>query len=712
MMKWLRKHTKQIMVVVVLLAMFSFVGGAALVGFLSPKQDQGYARIFGQEVTQRDLSPTQRSLSVLERLGIPWRFGGEGMGVGHWYMLTREAKEAGIVVTEEEIDKVMDGFMRQPRAAEMIDSLRKQQKFSMSEIRLAFEGYIAVRKNADRIGGCAMPSEPEVRHYARDTEEKIKIRYVPFNATFFVDRDTPVSEEVLQAQFEENRDFAPEDSATGFGYRHPKRVKLQYVIAKLQSIKPRIEVAPDEVATYWKANKAEYTRTEYVDEPAPPTSAPATTGPAATQPAPQPKKNRIERMMRFSEAQDLVKRDIQANKAKRIAEQAMRKVASSLLKPWYAVQTDQKTGFKPIPEIARDPDHLRSICERVKQEFGIPLDFVETPLLSAEQMGTWQDLRGVATAGSGAERLTISDFAFAIPLFMEGAHGESGSSLQLFQPPDAPMIGSSGMSYKFVNNQMVPVPGEMDRLVLFRVVEAAEAAPPASLDEVRADVERDARLRRAFDVAEPVAKEFYSVARRLGIEKTMTLFEDSLKDKGVRKVTEPEAFARRTSLAKLGGREEYRNALVEGLSTVGPSTVSGIGSSETFVDACFELADGGYASVDVDVPTTERIDRATTQPASTPPPVVRLLPLPKLGKWFVIELVDLEWIDDQKYNSELREQAFQMLMQERAAAVTDSWFDTDSIEKRCGFEQILDEESPPDTDEGVQRGGQSEPSDS
>ncbi len=696
MMKWLRKHTKQIMLVVVLLAMFAFVGGPALTGFLRPKQNMDYARIFGQVVTQEDLLPVQRYLGVFERLGIQWRYGGEGMSVGHWYMLTHEAEKAGIVVTEAEIDKVMESFLSQPRSAEIIESLRKRQRMSMSEIRQAFQSFLAVRKNATRVGGSAMPSEPEVRHYAKATEEKIQVRFVPFNANFFVDQETPVSEEVLQAQFEENKEFSPEESETGFGYRHPNRVKLQYIIAKLQSIRPQIEVSPDEIASYWKMNKAAYTKVEYVDEPAP-----ATTGPAATQPAPKPKKTRVERMMKFSEAQDLVKRDIQASKAKRLAEQAMRKVASSLLKPWYAEHTDQKTGFKPIPEIARDPDHMRSICDRVKQEFGIPLDFIETPLLSAKKLGTWQDLRNVTSVGSGPEQLNIANYAFAIPPFLEGERGEGGASLQMFQPPDAPMIGTTGGGYQFVDGQIVQTQGEMDRLVLFRVVEAAEAAPPVSLDEVRTDVERDARLRLAFDVAEPVAKEFYSVARRIGIEQAMALFKDYLKDKGVQKVNEPPAFSRRTSLAQLGSREAYRDAVMAGKSTLGPSNISGVGSSEIFVDACFELAEDGYVCDAVEVPETERTGRATTQPAATPAPVVRLLPLPKMGKWFVIELVELQSVDSAKYNTELRDLAFQSLMRERGAAVENTWFEPRNIEKRCGFE-ALDEEEPPETDEGIQ----------
>lgn len=53
MMKWLRAHTKQIMVVVVLLAMLSFVGGSALVEILAPDPAKSvFGKAFGHDITQ------------------------------------------------------------------------------------------------------------------------------------------------------------------------------------------------------------------------------------------------------------------------------------------------------------------------------------------------------------------------------------------------------------------------------------------------------------------------------------------------------------------------------------------------------------------------------------------------------------------------------------------------------------------------------------
>src|SRR5437868_1547214 len=114
MMKWLRLYSKQIMVVVVLLAMFSFVGGSALVSFLQPNAEKEvYARAFGHDLNGKARNEAQTATNVLERLFVDWRYGqagatGEKFTLDHWLLLAEEAQRAGIVVADKEVDDALD----------------------------------------------------------------------------------------------------------------------------------------------------------------------------------------------------------------------------------------------------------------------------------------------------------------------------------------------------------------------------------------------------------------------------------------------------------------------------------------------------------------------------------------------------------------------------------------------------------------------------
>ena len=85
-------------------------------------------------------------------------------------MLMHEAEDAGMVVTDAEVDRLVDGLTQQqalgPRG---LDGLRRQHGMVMPEIRRILHDYLLVRKNINRLGGAAAPSEPELRHYVLNT---------------------------------------------------------------------------------------------------------------------------------------------------------------------------------------------------------------------------------------------------------------------------------------------------------------------------------------------------------------------------------------------------------------------------------------------------------------------------------------------------------------------------------------------------------------
>lgn len=683
MMKWLRTHTKQIMAFLVLVAMFSFVGGSALVKALSPDPSkEPYGTAFGKEFNYQAIREAQRDVHVLETIsmrspaakaqyGELWQCGRKDLMVQHWYLLELEAERAGIQVSDKEIDDQMESL-----PANFLEHLRTgPDRITPGDIRHALGRHLAIEKNSRRITNAAVPSEIQIRHFVRDTEDKVKARLVALDAEKFIDEKEPVSEAELQAQYDKYKDAEPSKDESGFGYKFPQRVKLQYVVARIPQIAAGVEISQEAIRSTWKANKAKYKKVIYVE---PPTSAPApaTSGPASQPEKPKPVPKTVEKS--FSEAQADVERDLRQKAAQQSADQAMRKIQGQLQKPWLGEKSDT-SGYKPIPSAAKAPQAMKEVCERIAAEFKIPIEYGETPLVSREELAKLPKIGGTALAGGaaagGGENLRIEDYAFRNPQFYKHAAGtETLPSLQLFQVPEAPL--SDAMQF-----QSITMPA--NKLVLFRVIEARESEAPASLDEVRAAVEHDVRLLKAFSRIEPTAKELLAVSERLGVEKAMDLFPD-LKEKRDATVITPPPFARMTN--QFAARMRQKASIGEPMLV--PSNVPGVGTSKEFIDACFDMTAPGWKAPAMELPKTDRMRSATTRPAMEPAPKVQLISLPKVHKWVVVELTGTEQVDEGKYESQYRQMAYYSLMTERGLALRDHWFNPEEVEKRCGFHRL------------------------
>ncbi len=685
MMKWFRTHTKQIMVALVLLAMFSFVGGSALVSLLAPNPlKEVFGRAFGQEFTHGDIQSAQRDVSILDKVsGLPsnyktqygeiWQFGRKDLRPEHWYLLAEEAQLAGVVVPDQELDRQMQGI-----SADFLEDLRIKERITQSDIRASLARHVAIAKHSSHLSNAAMPSEAEVRHFVEDTEEKVRVRFVSLDADRFIDEAAPVTPEELAAQFEAHKNEDRKESESGFGYRYPPRVKMQYILASVPKVAPQLQISLDSVKAYWKANKPNYKKTIYVDPPSPASSQPASAPAEKPEPVPQV----VEKS--FSEARPDVERELRRRNARQIAEQAMRKVQTLLAKPWLDAKTDPDSGYKAVPLGADSPDVMREVSEQVSREFGIPLMYTETGLLSKEELMSHAELRSAGLEGEGPE-MTLPEYAFRVPaLDRPKAEGQTVPCLQYFQPCEAPLTASSP---QFIGGKLEFV---ADRIIVFRVVEARPSEAPAGLDEVRAAVERDVRLARAFASIEPVAKEYDAVARRLGVEDALLLFDDLRERRGVTKAVAPAAFSRRVRVSE----QLLAEKLDAGEPTVTAPAVAGIGVSPEFVDACFAMTAPGWHSDAPAIEQSQFMTAATTQPAKEPAPVIQLLPIEKLRRWFVIELMGLDAVDSDKFKTDLRKTAYLQLHGERQSVLRSDWFSPAAIEKRCGYERASELPGP------------------
>lgn len=685
MMEWFRAHTKQIMVVVVLMAMLAFIGGDALTTlFAAGEANEKYGKVFGETVRTRDLMAVQQDMTILERLGFSLSFSGEKeVASQHYYMLLAEARAAGLSVAQAEIDETLDQILKSRGLT--IDVLRvRDRNLTPTNVYEAVGHYIMINKNAERVIRASMPSDAEVRHYAVDTEDRAKVKTVVLDAAKFVDHAEVIPEAEIQAHFDKYKDEFKADSTDGYGYKFPARVKVQCIVADFSRIAAQTTVTIEEASAHWRRNKSAYMITEKV-----PVTPPATTNPADSQPAmPEPSETSISREMIFSEAKPQVEAEIKKKRAAQLADQAMRRASNDLLKPWETMITDQKTGFKPIAPGVTDAGYMEAVRNKAAAEAGISLDYMEIGLISRPDLAAHPAVGKATVPGSDMQRLTLAEYAFRVPILYKSTEdNDTSPRLQLYQVPDAPLpIERSGgrtlrQDPSTGQYEIVDIPGERTGLVLFRVVEAMDAAPPATLAEVHSQVVNDLREKRAYERMESAAQQLFAAARKVGLTDALAL-DDALKTKlGITAVSTPSPFAR-----KVGG-------------DLAPAPVEGVGAAEEFLTTVFSMSSADWTSPEPATPQTES-PALTTRPAATPAPKVALVNLPKSRKRVMVEFLEMAPLTEDRYTSQVRSSSFQQLFQRRAREVGRNWFDPKNIEKRCNFEMLATDRVR--TSEGLQ----------
>ncbi len=672
MMKWLRKYNRQLLAIVTALILVSWLIGEPLRDFLMPDPARFViGSAFGAEIRNRDLVGTQATVAILEALEVPWRnpnvfLDAESapLRVEHWHLLSEEAKRAGMIATESDVDEFLRG---QQVAGWRLDGIRNRMQVSLAHIRAAIADYVRIMRLASIATTYAGPSERQIRHVLRDTRDRIQVRIITFRGVDFMDDAYVPPDAELAEQFERYRDVYPQDSPDGFGYKWPRRLRVEVLSVRVADVAEKIVPGDDELRRYYRRNRnqPEYQRHELR---APQTQPTATA--AATQPA---KPEIVAVPMTFEEARPRIEERMKRETAVRRIREAMERIAAELARPWLG-QSPGPDGYKRPPDEVRAPDYLSKACETLARKYAVPLTFRRTELLTAADARREEGLGMAVTVGEARDRLTFAEYAFRVPGFFDAAAaGETAPRLALYQTPDAPLYA--------------PAPDQPMGAFLFRVVETREPASPTSLDEVRERVASDVREQKGLVAAEARARSFYAEARNLGIEAAFAAAPD-LSDAKYLGATQPKLvgpFPRRELLSESADRDAYLQSLRSGGPDLrGPFLMEVGGRNEEFVDRCFEMASPAFTPPDVAPSSPTGIEPAAS-PSTGPARAVHLFALPKIRYWIVAELVDVQPLRQDAVESGAFTQVNTQLYMQRVLAGRLRWFRPDEIEQRVGF---------------------------
>ena len=265
MLRHLRTHNRTIMAVGGTLLLVSWALGGALSNLSSnaARSGAGWATIgpSNTKITATDLAQVQEELAVLERFGDRLLNNlGAAHDPVHWYLLTREASEAGLVGglgdgrLRAEERAIAENAQSQPGAdgktPPQIDGTMVVRALMMSShaSEKAVLTTLAKVNGVYRLLGLysSMPrfSDARLRHAAARELTSVACDVVVLDArTLTLPEVGEPSPPELDEQLKKYGDKKPGEGDFGFGYRLPDRVKVEWIEIPLANVQAVIEAS-------------------------------------------------------------------------------------------------------------------------------------------------------------------------------------------------------------------------------------------------------------------------------------------------------------------------------------------------------------------------------------------------------------------------------------------------------------------------------------
>jgi hypothetical protein len=186
------------------------------------------------------LSPQVRNY-VMSNPALMWLVGTDPKEPEYWWLLSREAREAGLVGGQGDGRALVDGLaplMGVP-PEQLLAALGRESRQSPSTVLDALAELSGIGRMMELTAGAPRASQARLKAVARELMSSVSCEVVPLNAQLVGDMVAvdPPTPELLQKQFEAARDFAPGTGPLGAGYRVGDKVSIEWIAI------PGVEIA-------------------------------------------------------------------------------------------------------------------------------------------------------------------------------------------------------------------------------------------------------------------------------------------------------------------------------------------------------------------------------------------------------------------------------------------------------------------------------------
>ncbi len=473
-LRFFRKYNKFILAGGGTLLMVAFLIQPFMNQFGPNRANAAIGFIDGQKITGRDMVAARNELDHLQTL-MP------ELGLGQidpmqWLMMQYEARQIGLDASRSEVENLLVQMKLDEDGLERHAHRQGVSVGYMRQVLASFVRFMHYRQVIEGLSGDGRlrVSRPVVERFVHDWLSTVWITAVQVPSTNYLDRVEPPDEQTLSNLFERYKDSLPgEGGPYGFGYRHPDRVRLEYLEIPGDALRDSVTVGEDEGMQYYQENKKDFV----IDRP-------AAVGAAEAE---GPDKSTPVQYKDYLEVRKLIIGRLINDKARALGER-MIKSAMQLVKDHNRGLTN-KDGYLVLDDEAAEKWQalaLTALGEQLNKQFG-----VNPAYYRFDQQNLDRDDSAVLP-GIGATRLLESPLpaGFADVVF---------SARQLLGADTDSPLAKLHVQHGVVAVE-APLVSVNDSFYLFRILAVNAEHSPASIDEVKLRVEADARRLAAYQL--------------------------------------------------------------------------------------------------------------------------------------------------------------------------------------------------------------------
>ena len=419
----------------------------------------------GTKVTVAEHQHLQRQQKVLEAMGAPVlsNLGADPKDVGTWYLLVREARQAGLVGGIGDGQRVLAGLVQQnggnAKPEQMLGRLCAVSGMQPMQVLETLSELQGVARLLSMATGAARLSDVRLEKKAAEAMSGVAADIAVISAANPLPKDDPApTPERMQALLKEFGSKAPGAGRGGMGYRQPDRFSLEWFAVPVSAVRASLENDP---ALSGVALRKAFLRN--------PTQYGAAAGDTGAE---------------FDKFKDAVRNA----ELDRLVSQRMEEISKFVGdQTQLSLRKFPKDGvYAKLPEGGAGVPALGEMAASLASQFKMPAITVEkTAMISAGDLSRMPGLGTATTTRFGTQSMTIAEVV---------------GQAREFKPEQVRAVVQAGVTGPAMR---APAAGTAATdLYVFRILETVPAHDAKDLDEVRTQLAEDAAKVMRFEALE------------------------------------------------------------------------------------------------------------------------------------------------------------------------------------------------------------------
>lgn len=316
-----------------------------------------------------------------------------------WILLKNEAYNNGFIISTENARQVLSRAIPQLSsnqfdAATLVNHIISKNNISEEQIMRIFADLMSIVAHTNNVLDCHAVTTNQIKASLGRSKERIDADFVKIPAEWFIDKESEVTNEQLQSQFEAYKATTAgnptEDNPFGFGYELPKRIQLEYMILLRDDVKAQTDApTAEEMETFYSNNIELFQKSIPVDPNDPESETTTIT-------------------QTFAEVQPRVRREVEDEKTESLTNVIFSAIKEKTESGFDALNVDEAT----VAELQKAAGDYMAVGDELSKKYVVPIAAGKTGWLDAETFGQEKILTGLSMR-RGQNYLRLLDLAFA-----------------------------------------------------------------------------------------------------------------------------------------------------------------------------------------------------------------------------------------------------------------------------------------------------------